>query len=171
MKKILAILLSVILLIPAAACQSGPDQQQRTAMLEYLRSGNVTLNSLPQASQYSNPAKDLKAVNQSQLNSIFTQFIAKYQDGLQNVKSEKVPDIADAKSFHETSIALISDSLIMSQKMQTALNSGDQAEWAQSVDEYVAFLPRVTAYYRLMESLLSKYNISDSDVDYKFRGK
>jgi hypothetical protein len=170
MKKILVFLLMTILLIPTVACQSDANQQ-KSEMLEYLRSGVVTLNSLPQAFQTAVPAKDLSTLNPQGVSAVLAENIGKYQNGLQTVKAEKVPDIPDAKSFHETTLSLVQDVLNNLKKMQAALNSKDQAAWAQAVDEYNTIIPRVSTYYRLIESLLKKHNISDSEVDYQFRGK
>jgi hypothetical protein len=69
MRIIYFILLTLMLVIPSVACQSGDTQQQRTDMLEYLRSVNLTLNALPQASQSTNPVKDLSGIKVSQANT------------------------------------------------------------------------------------------------------
>jgi hypothetical protein len=169
MKKIISVLLIAVLLLPTLGCQTN-NNPQRAEMLDYLKLTCDTLNDLPQASQYANPSKDLSAVN-TQVSVVLSQNIGKYQDGLQRTKNEKVPDIADAKTVHETGVSLVSDTLSILQKMKTALDAGNQAAWTQSVDDYTALLPRVSSFYRLIESLLSKYNISDTEVNYKFRGK
>jgi hypothetical protein len=170
MKNILVIILAAVMIFSAISCQADTTQQ-RSAMLDYLRSANVILNSLPQASEANNPVKDLNAFNQQQAKLTLAKNIKIYQEGLQKVQSELVPDIADAKSFHQTALSLVGDTAGVLLKMQTALNSGSQDAWAQSVDDYMAHLPRVPDFYRLIESLLSKYAISDAEVDYRFRGK
>jgi len=171
MKKILLLLVAIIVLISTAACQSGDtDNQQKAEMQEYLRSVNVTLNYLPQASQFTTPPKDLSIVDQPQTDAIFTDIIAKYQNGLQNIEAETVPAIDDAQTLHDTSMNLVKDSLKALQDMQTTLNAGNQGNWAEAVDNYTALLPRVTGFYRLIESMADKYGIADTEIDYRYRG-
>jgi hypothetical protein len=169
MKKIWVFLL-VLTMFSVPGCQPS-DASLRPEVLAYLKSANAILQDLPQIGDFPAISNDLGAINRAQTKTVLTQNIAKYQAGLQLDNTETVPDISEVEACHQTGLSLIQQGFNTLQKMLSALDSGNKAEYAQAVDQLNSMRSEVPRYYRQIEDLMSKYNIADSEVGYQFRGK
>jgi hypothetical protein len=167
MKKTLAFVLVVVLLMSAIACSKPSLEQQRADLIEYLAAFNNIDDEFAGSYaeiQSSGPADAL------QFNNAVNQMLIVWDGAMQSLTSLKTPDIAEVKTYLATYIQLMQDEKTAFKDIQTAVNAADPAAIKQAVDKLGTIKTRVTAFYRTTEALMLKYNISDSEVGYQYRG-
>jgi hypothetical protein len=169
MRRISTLILAFLVLLILAACSKSIIEQQKPSVIAYLTAFNKIDNDLSQTSSQiftSNAASDLM-----QFNSALKQGVTTMNGVIQSIDSLKVPDIADVITHLDTYRQLIQDTVNILQPFQAAVLSGDQAAINKAEDDLTAISQRDSTFNRSTEALMTKYHISDAQVNYKSRGK
>lgn len=149
-------------------------EQQRAAVAGYLRVLNKIHNDMyqvtsaiswPRVSEYGTAAGLL------QLNSGSTQFLTWSQGAVKRLDEMKIPEIAEVRAHFQDFRNVFGQGITVVQKLQAAISAGDSVAIQRSFNDLTTLGAQESAVNRSTEALLLKYNITDSEVDYRFRGK
>lgn len=160
--------------IPATVTPTPTFEQQRAAVAGYLRALNKIDNDLnqvtaainwPQASQYGSAAGLL------QLNSSLTQLLTASQGALKRLDEIKVPELAEVRAHFQGYWNALGRVMTATRKLQAAISAGNSVVIQESLNDLTASSAQGSAVNRSTEALLLKCNITDTEVDYRFRGK
>ncbi|MBI2847020.1 MAG: hypothetical protein HYX82_03970 [Chloroflexi bacterium] len=191
MKRLLLIVLALVSVTLFVACAPKPTptptsiptpaptptptfEQKRLETVSYLRAYNKIdndLDSVASAIQFPASSSKMTATELIQFNNALGQLITASQGALQRVDGLTVPNLDEARSHLQDTRRFIQDAIAAIQRMREAINSGNQSGLAQAINDFATLDNRASAINRATESLMLKYNITDTEVDYRFRGK
>jgi len=170
--RIAAILVIAVTLI-LSACTSKPSfEKQRIATVEYLR----TFNKID---------SDVNQVGASVMSSSFSPTTLKLLisalqgalqrcDGLKPQNIDTATHIDNYKRYLNTSITTLQNQLKMLSDVETIKNASDE-EFKRMLAQLDADSNSLNTgqaeIWRLTESIMVKFNITDQEVNYQFRGK
>ncbi len=150
-------------------------EQQRSITAEYLRAYNKIDNDLDQIvstiSFTSSTSSQSIFSDLIQLNNYWTQNITAYQGAIQRLDNVKVPEFEEIRNHFQASKKFMQDNVNGMQKIQSAVNAGNQDALNKSFSDLGNAVKQASTVNRMTEKLLLKYNITDTEVNYKFRGK
>ena len=173
--------------MPAAAYSCKPSfEQQRATVVDYLRAYNDVISDLNDTA-FKNPTSknptshiaepgllypisSIYAGNILYTNSALAQLLIAFQGGLQRTSELSAPN--DEAAAHLQAIKKYLQGMITAiQNLRAAISSGNQATTSKAYDGLIAASDQASPMNRLTESLMVKYNITDSEVNYRFRGE
>lgn len=167
-KKLLIVLALAVLLTPLIACGKSDFDRQRSAVVDYLTAFNKIYNDLDQTHSTIGPQP--ASGNPVQINNALTKMASAWQGAMQLVNSLKVPD-NEAKAHCEGYQKFLQGNMDAIQKLKDAVGSGSQSGVSQAITSLSALQQQAPSINRSTEALMLKYNITDAEVNYKFRGK
>jgi hypothetical protein len=159
MKKIsIWLFFALVIVIGFTACKPS-FEQQRALSVEYLTASNKILNDLDKTVNLGLDMRKIDHLNQE---------IPAYQGAIQSVKSLKVPNIDEAEEFQKALLKFFQDWLAIKEQQLAGLQSGggNQRAEGQALSEVIE---QLRSSLTIAESIMQKYNITDSEVGYTFR--
>ncbi len=96
--------------------------------------------------------------------------LSAYQGGLHRINELKAPT-DEALAHSQAYKKWLRDMISAIQNLRVAISSGNQDTIAEAYDDLGKVGSQASPINRLTESIMVKYNIPDSEVNYKFRGK
>lgn len=170
MKKVFYVVLSiaVLSLLFSTAC-SSTFNEERTAVVTYLTDFNQIDSDLNQTLSSALTFASLSSV-EGGINAVH-QVTLSEEGAMQRLYSLEVPNIAEVKSQYDAYMSVLETQNIIIQKVKTAIANGDQLGGMAAYNEFNATSSQVSSVHRAIESLMAKYDIIDSQVNYQMRGK
>ena len=172
MKKFVFINLIIAIVVSVVGCSCKPAfEQQREATVEYLRAYNEIDNDLDDVlDSIMSSLEPTLVPDLLQLDRVLTQWLSAYQGGLYRINELKAPTdetLAHIQAYKKW----LQDMISAIQRLQVAFSSGNQDIIAKAYGDLDNVGSQASLMNRLTESLMVKYNIPDTEVNYKFRGK
>jgi hypothetical protein len=168
LRKALMIVVVLIMLIPVVACSQPSFEEQRTSVVEYLLALNKIDNDLYKVSSQIIVQGEMS--NLLQINNALNQVLIAANAAMQRASSIKPPDIDDAKKHLQDYKQLVEETLKTFKNLQSAISTGNQADVTKAAADLTTMSQHSSSFYRSTEALMLKYNITDSEVNYKYRG-
>jgi hypothetical protein len=100
-----------------------------------------------------------------------SQIVVAFEDGQRKLTALKAPDLPAIKSQYESSKKILAIRIASLQDLQSGLTSDSPTASAQAYTAFLEANGQAAAVHRDIESLMAKYNITDTEVNYRFRGK
>jgi hypothetical protein len=161
------------------ATAQGNLEKQRPEVVTYLTVFDEIMNDLMKAwtKTYEFEWNDKKSYSENAF--AFSDVTSQYIDALNGIRlrlnSINSPDIFEIKAHLDSAIKWIMDTTTFTGNLQAALSSGDYNIIVKEADDSTALEKSVTDQFsslnRSTEALMTKYSISDSEIDYKLRGQ
>ena len=165
-------LLSITLfMIFPAACHSGSFGKPWTVE-QYLSSFNKIDNELNEVASKVSFSDFPYPINDSpELNNSLESLSFAYRRALQKTGSLKAPDIAGVEAHLAAYTQFLQDMISPLQDIELALALGDDEAYGQGLHRCAALSAESSSCRRLTETLMQQYDITDTQVDYRYRGE
>lgn len=148
-------------ILVGSSCQSS-FEHQRTVVVDYLRAYNEIDNDLDET---------LDAVISSPVvYTVLPQLLTAYQGGLKRTNELK-PPTEEIVEHHQSFVQFLERNITAIQNLQAAILLENQTAITKAFDELEFAQSQASPMNRITEDLMVKYNIPDSEVNYRFRGK
>lgn len=153
-------------------------EQTRTAVALYLRTFNRIDNDHTQVSQEIqvplSGAEDfsrMSAADLMRLNRSLGQLVTASQGALQRTEDIVPPDVEEVAAHLQAYQQWLRDETSAIESIKGAFLAGDEMAWVRAVTHLLLLSDKAYALNRSTESIMAKFNISDAEVDYQFRGR
>lgn len=151
-------------------------EQKRTDVLRYIKAFNSIENSFNDTYSRLQLPGATSGIGPLAANSAFNQFytqVATANDGALSRLGELLPSSLDSDTaVHlEKAKSVYRQASVNATNIKEAYASGDQTRFLKVIEQAQALNSEASAVNRATEQLLLKYNISDPEVSYRFRGK
>lgn len=170
LKKLLVCLSLLVPFILVAACGNNPGPQ-RSAIVEYLKAFNQIDNDL--ADTYSGVIDSIASWASCQVPPAggIAQIAAAFEGGQKKLLALNVPDIPEVRAQYESSQRILALEITSLRGMEAGLNTANQTAYAQAYNSFLEANQQAREVHQAIESLMEKYKITDTEVNYRFRGK
>jgi hypothetical protein len=100
-----------------------------------------------------------------------SQIAVAFEDGQRKLMVLKVPDIPEVKAQYESSKKILALKIASLRDMESGLSSGSQTAFAQAYTAFLEANQQAAEGHGAIESLMAKYKITDTEVNYRFRDR
>lgn len=148
-------------------------EQKRSDAVHYFKAFNAIDNSLDDTvSQITLPETATSAADLLKFNSAVKLFITALDGAIQRLAELQASAFEPETSSHLQKARTVAQQARNTlDRLQRAISAGDQSQIAEQVRNLDASYSDASAVNRATEQLLLKYNITDGEVGYRFRGQ
>jgi hypothetical protein len=100
-----------------------------------------------------------------------SQIAVAFEDGQRKLQVLNVPNIPEVKAQYESSKRILDLKIASFKDMESGLSSDNQTAFARAYTAFLEANQLAIEGHRAIESLIAKYKITDTEVNYRFRGK
>ena len=171
--RLVAIILVSATLLTTSCAQKATFEQKRSDVVTYLRAFNTIENSFGETiSQVALPRSSKTAANLIAFNAAITRLLTAYDGAISRLAELKPSSLETSTNTHlQQARFLYQSQRSLVNELRDAIAIGNATSIAQKVTELAAADSATSSMNRDTEQLMLQFNISDTEVNYRFRGK